>query len=140
MDKLLGFHQHVGFMAQGLQRDLDAAGRVLPKKEPSSFLTVRPALLKFQEIACARFDQRSCATLDSNSPSSLQEALGPEVYVFLSDVETDVWANGTVSDLSRQSAKWLVTRGEAGADEFSHGTMQHLPPYKVQPGPQAQPQ
>lgn len=68
-----------------------------------------------------------------------QEALGPEVYVFLSDVETDVWSNGTVADLSRQSAKWLVTRGEAGADEFSQGLMQHLPPHKVQLDPKDQP-
>lgn len=61
----------------------------------------------------------------------MQEALNSEVYVFLSDVETDVWPQGTVGNLTLQSARWLITRGEHGADEFSHKGTQHLPPYKV---------
>lgn len=63
----------------------------------------------------------------------VQDALNSEVYVFLSDVETDVWPDGTVGNLTLQSARWLVTRGAEGADEFSHKGMQHLPPYKVGP-------
>ena len=61
----------------------------------------------------------------------MQEALNSEVYVFLSDVETDVWPQGTVANLTQQSARWLITRGEHGADEVSHKGMQSLPPYKV---------
>lgn len=98
IDSWLGFHQHIGFMAQGLQRELDSTNKVVAKKEPSHLLI---------------------------------EALNSEVYVFLSDVETDVWAVGTVANLTQQSARWLVTRGEHGAEEFSHGSMQHLAPYKV---------
>lgn len=64
----------------------------------------------------------------------MQEALGPETYVFLSDVETDVWSAGTVANLSQDSARWLITRGEHGADEFDHGLMHHHPPYKVRFG------
>lgn len=36
----LGLHQHIGFMAQGLQRDLDPTGKVIPKTQPSSQLLV----------------------------------------------------------------------------------------------------
>ena len=35
----------------------------------------------------------------------LQEGLGPQTSVFLSDVEADVWPPGTVANLSLQSAK-----------------------------------
>ena len=61
----------------------------------------------------------------------LQGALGPQVTVFLSDVETDVWADGTLANLTQQSARWLVTRGELGADEHTAAGMLHLPPHKV---------
>lgn len=98
LDGWLGFHQHIGLMAQGLQRSLDATKKVIPVKAPQS---------------------------------SLLEALNSEVYVFLSDVETDIWPQGTVGNLTLQSARWLITRGEHGADEFSHKGMHHLPPYKV---------
>lgn len=40
LDDCLGFHQHIGLMAQGLQRGLDATKKVVAKKEPSSLLTV----------------------------------------------------------------------------------------------------
>lgn len=60
-----------------------------------------------------------------------QAALGPQTSVFLSDVETDVWAPGTVANLSLQSARWLVTRGELGADEVTGGETVSLPPEKV---------
>ena len=61
-----------------------------------------------------------------------QAALGPRTTVFLSDVETDVWGPGTVANLSMHSARWLVTRGELGADEVTNGVLTHLPPEKVQ--------
>ena len=51
--------------------------------------------------------------------------------MFLSDVETDVWADGTLANLTQQSARWLVTRGELGADEHTAAGMLHLPPHKV---------
>lgn len=42
LDRLLGFRQHVGLMAQGLQRGLDPSGGVVPFTQPSSDLVVRP--------------------------------------------------------------------------------------------------
>ena len=61
----------------------------------------------------------------------VQDSLSPHVSVFLSDVETDIWPSGTVTNLTQQSARWLITRGELGADEFTHSGMHHFPPYKV---------
>ena len=40
-DRAVGFRQAVGLMAQGQQRGLDSAGRVVPFKEPSAPLLVR---------------------------------------------------------------------------------------------------
>ena len=40
----------------------------------------------------------------------LQEGLGPQTSVFLSDVEADVWPPGTVANLSLQSAKYASQR------------------------------
>lgn len=67
----------------------------------------------------------------------VQAALGPRTSVFLSDVETDVWPQGTVEELSLRSARWLVTRGELGADEVVRRTLTQLPPEKVPPSPDA---
>ena len=54
------------------------------------------------------------------------------VSVFLSDVETDPWPAGNVSVLAARSARWLVTRGEFGADEYQpNGNVTHLPAVKV---------
>ena len=44
-DRLTGFGQAVGLMAQGQQRGVDATGKVFPFKEPSPQLLVRPAVL-----------------------------------------------------------------------------------------------
>lgn len=96
-DSLTGFQQHVGLMAQGLQRGLDAQGRVFPYKSPSS---------------------------------QLEAALNPRVSVFLSDVETQPWANGTLQALAAKSARFLVTRGELGADEWSAQGVVNVPPAK----------
>ena len=49
----------------------------------------------------------------------MQDALGPHTSVFLSDVETDGWPADTVQRLAAQSDRWLVTRGEFGAHEFT---------------------
>ena len=68
---------------------------------------------------------------DNEQLSLVQEALNSEVYVFLSDVETDVWPEGTVRNLTQTSARWLITRGEHGADEVSQSSTQSLPPHKV---------
>ena len=50
---------------------------------------------------------------------ALQDALSPRTSVFLSDVETDSWPPDTVQRLAAQSDRWLVTRGEFGAHEFT---------------------
>ncbi|BDA50140.1 hypothetical protein COCOBI_15-2680 [Coccomyxa sp. Obi] len=63
--------------------------------------------------------------------SQLLEALGPRTSVFLSDVETDVWPPGLVNELASRSARWLITRGEFGADEVVGNATVHLPPEKV---------
>lgn len=49
----------------------------------------------------------------------MQDALSPRTSVFLSDVETDSWPLDTVQQLAAQSDRWLVTRGEFGAHEFT---------------------
>ena len=85
----------------------------------------------------------ACWTALSSVPVAdsvrMQAALGPRTSVFLSDVETDVWPEGTVQDLSLKSARWLVTRGELGADEVVQGTSTQLPPEKVHPDSQQAP-
>lgn len=55
--------------------------------------------------------------------------------MFLSDVETEVWAPGTVRALAARSARWLVTLGEHGADEWLPGAnaSRRLPAQKVRP-------
>lgn len=65
--------------------------------------------------------------------STRQAALGPRTTVFLSDVEADVWAPGTVPALAARSARWLVTLGEHGADEWLPGanSSRRLPAQKV---------
>ena len=50
----------------------------------------------------------------------------------MSDVETDPWPAGNISALAARSARWLVTRGEFGADEYlPSGNITHLPAVKV---------
>eukprot|EP00891_Asterochloris_glomerata_P009456 jgi/Astpho2/9456/Aster-01714 len=61
----------------------------------------------------------------------LVAALGPRTSVFLSDVETSTWSTETVPQLASKSARWLVTRGEFGADEVTAAGMQHLEAEKV---------
>ncbi len=69
------------------------------------------------------------------SPAPRQAALGPRTSVFLSDVEAEVWAAGTVPALAARSARWLVTRGEQGADEWLPGqnASRRLPAQKARP-------
>lgn len=63
---------------------------------------------------------------------ALVSALGPSVSVFLSDVETDPWPQGNIKGLASKSARWLVTRGDQGAHEFSpDGNITHLPAVKT---------
>lgn len=98
LDRLTGFQQQTGLMAQGLQRGLDA-GKVVPYKAPAA---------------------------------SLEEAVGSSVSVFLSDVETDPWPPANITALAARSARWLVTRGEQGAHEYSpDGNVTHLPAVKT---------
>lgn len=49
IDSWLGLHQHIGLMAQGLQRGLDATKKVVPSKEPSKLLTVSSACPNLEE-------------------------------------------------------------------------------------------
>lgn len=64
----------------------------------------------------------------------LQDALSPRTSVFLSDVETDTWPPDTVMQLAAQSDRWLVTRGEFGAHEFTaEQGMSLVEPVKVNP-------
>eukprot|EP00887_Chlorella_sp_A99_P004829 scaffold4.g4829.t1 len=58
----------------------------------------------------------------------LLASLGPGTSVFLSDVETDAWRNGTAPALAARAARLLVTRGSAGADELTPtSAARHLP-------------
>ena len=64
----------------------------------------------------------------------LQDAVRPRTSVFLSDVETDTWPPDTVMQLAAQSDRWLVTRGEFGAHEFTaEQGMSLVEPVKVNP-------
>jgi len=65
----------------------------------------------------------------------LKRALGPNVFVFLSDVETDVWDKDALGNVAKHCNRVLVTRGRAGADELvvENGELQivHYPAYQV---------
>lgn len=61
----------------------------------------------------------------------LVDSLGPSTLVFLSDVETEVWANGTVAELAARTSRFLVTRGKDGADEWRRGALRHVPVWEV---------
>ncbi len=54
--------------------------------------------------------------------------------VFLSDVETDPWSDGTLVNMSRTCTRVLVTRGEQGADEYVQGRRVHHAAYNVREG------
>lgn len=59
------------------------------------------------------------STDSHQSGHCVQDALSARTSVFLSDVETDSWPADTVQQLAAQSDRWLVTRGEFGAHEFT---------------------
>lgn len=59
LDRLFGFRQYVGLMAQGLQRGLDASGSVVPFTQPSSDLVVRPASSSLLPVLC---EPRLCSS------------------------------------------------------------------------------
>ncbi|KAL4452411.1 hypothetical protein ABPG75_008073 [Micractinium tetrahymenae] len=61
----------------------------------------------------------------------LEQALGPSTLVFLSDVETEVWRNGTVEGLAARTRAFLVTRGGEGADEYLGAARRHHPVFAV---------
>ncbi|KAK9835526.1 hypothetical protein WJX74_002373 [Apatococcus lobatus] len=62
----------------------------------------------------------------------IQDAVTPQTSIFLSDVETDVWPKGSVAKLAAQSNRFVVTRGELGADVFSSdSTIFHFDAEKV---------
>lgn len=65
-------------------------------------------------------------------PSALlADALGPDTLVFLSDVETEVWPNGTVAELAARTQRFLVTRGKEGADEWRGPLVQRIPVFPI---------
>ena len=62
----------------------------------------------------------------------MQDAVTPQTSIFLSDVETDVWPPGSLAKLAAQSDRFIVTRGELGADVFSSdNTLYHFDAEKV---------
>lgn len=60
-----------------------------------------------------------------------QDSLRPGVSVFLSDVETDPWSEGTLANMSTKCTRVLVTRGDQGADEYVQGQRVHHAAYHV---------
>ena len=52
-DRLIGFKQRIGYMAQGEQRVLDKAGRVYPYKDPSQHILVTRLLHHLQSLTVA---------------------------------------------------------------------------------------
>ncbi len=98
-------------------------------QKPSSYCTCRQPTSFFAP------DTEICAHNNGASELKLilhlQAALGPRTSVFLSDVETSTWSTETVPRLASKSARWLVTRGEFGADEVTAAGMQHLEAEKV---------
>lgn len=70
----------------------------------------------------------------SKEPSPLLEAaLSPNVVVFMSDVETDVWPKGEVDRLARSAAGFVVTRGADGADEHTPASTESRAPARHPP-------
>jgi hypothetical protein len=68
----------------------------------------------------------------SEPSQQLLDGLGPQVSLFLSDVETDSWPNGTVELLAARTARFLVTQGEKGAVEYDQaGDARHIPAVQV---------
>lgn len=120
----------VALMAQGLQRALEpGTGRVVSHKQPSELLTV--GFCTFNTFYFYTLSTLSTvSTLPANHFVYTQASLHPGVTVFLSDVETDPWAEGTLANLSRQ-ARIIVTRGEQGADEHVEGRRIHHKAHKV---------
>lgn len=51
-DRLIGFKQRIGYMAQGEQRVLDKAGRVYPYKDPSQHILVNLNLPAIVTLSC----------------------------------------------------------------------------------------
>ena len=51
-DRLIGFKQQVGLMAQGQQRGLDLTGKVFAFREPSQQLLVRGGRLSSRLVNC----------------------------------------------------------------------------------------
>jgi hypothetical protein len=76
---------------------------------------------------------RRVAALAGPSPL-LRAALGRRTTLFLSDVETDGWRNGSVAELAAQTRAFLVTRGKEGADEFVGREGRRYPAAEVGPG------
>ena len=54
-DRLIGFKQRIGYMAQGEQRVLDKAGRVYPYKDPSQHIMV---ILRALSLSCLQWQHR----------------------------------------------------------------------------------
>lgn len=67
----------------------------------------------------------------SQPTPQLLDALGPATLVFLSDVETDGWGNGTVAELASRTHRFLVTRGGNGADEWRGEEVRRHPVFDV---------
>lgn len=111
--------------------DLDVASFVQPRVFPWLGSKARVGLL-------AQGLQRKLSSSGHVSallePSAqLVAALKPGVTVFLSDVETETWANGTLERLVKQHAGHIiVTLGSSGADEYRPGhSVRRHPSFQV---------
>jgi len=62
---------------------------------------------------------------------SLLAGLGPRTSLFLSDIETDSWRNGTVVKVAQQADRILITRGRHGADEHVKLKVHRRPPFPI---------
>lgn len=77
--------------------------------------------------------QGNVAQLD-HPTLEMMDAAHPSAFVYLSDVETDVWQNGTLESLVQKTKRFIVTRGRYGADEWNPSRRQtpvRLAPYSV---------
>jgi hypothetical protein len=113
-----------------MPQDLDPASFVRHSRRPwwQRALGLPPPRIGLMAQGLQRSLDSSRRVQALAAPSQqLIEALGEGTDVFLSDVETDGWPNGTVADLAARTHCFLVTRGKEGADEYRGRSVQRLP-------------
>lgn len=114
-------------------RHATAAERLAPSASWADLLALRPRHVGLlgQGLQRQLTSGGSVQPLAQPSPQLLA-GLGPQVSLFLSDVETVTWNASVLQSVADASARLLVTHGEQGASEMLPGGRQRaIPPFDV---------